>query len=267
MDPGRVIDACPRQWLARLEGLPRPLNLNVAGYTVRVEIDRGHLERCYLPVLQLLLVHLGSQRRIIAGLAGIPGSGKSTFAGVLGRLADSLLGMGRLAVVGMDGWHWPNRYLDAATTLDEEGRVVPLRQRKGGPESFDAAGLAAAIRDLQTARGAVSLPVYDRRVHDPVPGGLTIGPGTSIVLVEGNFLLEQAPPWDAVSRALHPRLFVECDPRLARERVIERHIRGGLSPEDAARKYEANDRLNTQAVLNTRDAADYVIGDRVVARA
>jgi pantothenate kinase len=267
MDPGRVIDSFPRQWLARLEELPRPLNLNVAGYTVRVEIDREQLERCYLPVLQLLLGHLGSQRRIIAGLAGIPGSGKSTFAGVIGRIADALLGMGRLAVVGMDGWHWPNSYLDTTTVVDEEGRVVPLRQRKGGRDSFDAASLAAAIRDLQTSGGMVSLPVYSRRVHDPVPGGLTIGPGTSIVVVEGNFLLEETPPWDEVSRALHPRLFLECDISAARQRVIERHIRGGLSPEDAARKYEMNDRLNTRAVLNTRDTADYVIGERVAARA
>jgi pantothenate kinase len=249
----------PASWLKKVEQLPRQLTVSVAGYAVTVPLTPDELTRAYLPVLSLLNAALGERRRIVAGLAGIPGSGKSTFAAVLARLADALLGMGRLIAVGMDGWHWPNSILDARTTKDEAGNVVPLRQRKGGPESFDTVAMAAAVANLLAADRPVSLPVYDRRVHDPVPNGLTVGPGTAIVLLEGNFLLEPNPPWDAVSRQLRPKLFLDWDPADARERVIARHVRGGAAPEEAARKYECNDRLNTTTVLATSSQADYIL--------
>ncbi len=259
MSQDEPVEGFPAWWLRRLEGMPHSLTVDVAGFAVTVKLDRDALTRVYLPLLALLQEELGDRRRIVAGLAGIPGGGKSTFAAVLARLADSLLGIGRLIAVGMDGWHWPNAVLDARTTTDEAGHTIALRQRKGGPESFDVESLAAAVRRLQSGGAAVSLPVYDRRVHDPVADGITIGPGTSIVLIEGNYLLEPRPPWDAVSDLLQLKMFLQCDPAAARERIIDRHIRGGASQEEAVRKYEANDRLNTEAVLATVGQADYMI--------
>jgi pantothenate kinase len=240
--------------------------VNVAGYPVAVEVDAESLARVYLPTLHVLQSQLAEQRRVVAGLAGIPGSGKSTFAATLARIADLLWGMGRLAAVAMDGWHWPNAVLDVRSTVDEAGNTIPLRQRKGGPESFDVESLAATIAQLKSADRPVLLPVYDRRVHDPVPGGVTVGPGTSVVLIEGNFLLSRRPPWNSVSELLHPRLFMEWDLADARARVIARHIRGGATPEQAARKYDVNDRLNTQAVLETADHADYrvTLPDKII---
>ncbi|HOA75602.1 MAG TPA: hypothetical protein PL151_12070 [Phycisphaerae bacterium] len=252
-------DVFPAQWLKSLEALPRQLTVNVAGYSIAVSVTRDDLTTAYLPVLHLLTAALGDRRRVVAGLAGIPGSGKSTFTAVLAVLADTLLGMGRLVAVGMDGWHWPNAVLDVRTTTDEAGRTIPLRQRKGGPESFDVNAIAAAVRELHDPSRVVSLPVYDRRLHDPVPDGVHVGPGTAIVLLEGNFLLETASPWDQVSSQLQPKLFLEHDPADARQRVIARHVRGGLSPDEAARKFELNDRLNTDVVLATAGNADYVV--------
>jgi len=253
------IEGFPAHWLKRLEGLPPQLTLEVAGYTVSVPVRRDELTGVYLPLLNLLQAKLGETRRLVAGLAGIPGGGKSTFVVTLARLADVLFGMSRVVAVGMDGWHWPNAVLGSRTTTGPQGETIPLRQRKGGPESFDVDAIAAAVRELQEGGRAVSLPVYDRRLHDPVPDGISIGPGTSIVLLEGNFLLEAKSPWDRVSGLLRPRLFLECDPAVARDRVIARHARGGASPDQAARKFEANDRLNTQSVLATTGNADYLI--------
>lgn len=258
MKSADTVTTCPRTWLDRLDALPGRLTIDAAGYPVAVQVPRAELTSVYLPVLSLLHDDLQSGRRVVAGLAGIPGSGKSTFAAVLARLADVLFGIGRLVAVGLDGWHWPNRVLDAKTTTDECGEVVPLRQRKGGPESFDVDSLAAALRELKTGR-PVSLPVYDRRLHDPVHAGLPIGPGTAVVLVEGNFVLESNSPWDEVSGQLQPKLFLECDARIARERVISRHIRGGTPADQAEHKFEMNDRLNTTAVLVSAANAEYTI--------
>lgn len=235
------------------------VTLDVAGYPTTIEVTPSQLDCLYKPVLTELMDGADQGGRVLAGLAGIPGSGKSTFGAVLAYVADHVLGPGVLVVVGMDGWHWPNAVLDERTTRDEAGCVISLARRKGSPESFDAAGLAIALRELATGEHAVSLPVYDRRRHDPAPDALTIERPTRIVLIEGNYLHSDQPPWDAVSALLSPKLLLECDPDIARERIISRHIRGGLTPEQASAKYESNDRINTAAVLATADRADVQI--------
>lgn len=251
------IGTYPGDWQRRIDRLPPQLTVNVAGYSVTVPVTRSELTGVYLPILNLLWMESAGKRRVVAGLAGIPGSGKSTLAAVLELLADMLLGMGRLVVVGIDGWHWPNAVLDTRTTTDEDGRSTPLRTRKGSPESFDVEALAAAVVDLHRPDRPISLPVYDRRLHDPVPDRLRIGPGTGIVLLEGNYLLSVAPGWKRVSSQIHPKFFLHCEPKVARQRVIDRHVRGGLSLEEASRKYESNDQLNTMVVLDTAACADY----------
>lgn len=264
-DADDMIDSFPAAWLPLCKTLPQHLTVNVAGYAVKVPLTQDDLTRVYLPVLSILSTAADQAedtspvRRVVAGLAGIPGSGKSTFAAVVALLADMILGMRRLISAGMDGWHWPNSVLDVRTTIDETGTVIPLRQRKGGPDSFDIETMQRAVSELQLARHPVFLPIYDRRRHDPVADGIHVGPGTRIVLIEGNYLLSDQPPWSMVSDILTPKLFIEADPNLACERVIERHIRGGLAPADALHKYETNDRLNTDLVLATAANANYTI--------
>ena len=197
-------------------------------------------------------------RRLIAGLAGIPGGGKSTFAALLLRVADLILGAGQLAVIGLDGWHYPNAVLDARTVADEYG-TRPLRSRKGGPESFDTQALAQALDRLAHEPGPVKLPAYDRRLHEAVADALAIEPSARILVLEGNFVLSPQGQWAEVSRRMNPKLFLICEPAQARARVIARHIRGGCTPEQAAAKFESNDRLNTAAALLTAANADRII--------
>jgi len=250
------VTSYPESWSRHLPALVGPANLRVAGYETAIEITAAQLERVYFPLLALLANATEHGRRVVAGLAGIPGSGKSTFAAALARAAGRVLGPGDFAVVGMDGWHLSNAVLDQRTTRDATGRVIPLRQRKGSPESFDVEALAAALRRLRTADREVALPVYDRRRHDPVPDALTVSGRTRIVLVEGNYLLIDTPPWNEVSALLHPKLLLECDPAVACERTVARHVRGGFAPQEAAARFEANDRLNTETVLGANARAD-----------
>ncbi|HSW44975.1 MAG TPA: nucleoside triphosphate hydrolase [Phycisphaerae bacterium] len=248
----------PEAWLKRLPELLTPVTLEVAGYGVPVPFAAEELRGVYLP-LMAFMEQLSREKRVLAGLAGIPGSGKSTFAAIMRHLADRLFGPGFCVAVGIDGWHWPNAVLNERTTLDEAGRVIPLRQRKGGPESFDVAGLVDTLQHLQHAAAAVTLPAYDRRLHEPVPNALTIAPEARIVLVEGNYLLSDQPPWNAVSALLSPKCLLGCDPAEARRRVIDRHIRGGCTAEEAEHKCEHNDRLNAQIVMGQSDRADWII--------
>jgi putative kinase len=247
----------PQAWKP-LESLAGPARLNVAGYAVTIEISPEQLDRVYLPLLALLdrLASDLHNERLLVGLVGIPGSGKSTFAAALEYLGKKVLGPQKLIVVGMDGWHWPNHILDQRTTVDQTGRTLPLRQRKGGPESFDVDNLASALTCLRDSKSNVSLPVYNRQHHEPEPDTLLIPPHTPIILMEGNYLLHNQPPWYQISDKLFPKLFLECDPKTARQRILERHIRGGATSQQAKQKYQNNDQLNTEVVLKSASNHD-----------
>jgi pantothenate kinase len=249
-----------RQWTDCIPALVGAVECVVAGYPTRVQITADQLTTVYFPLLhELDRVRKTVDSRILAGLAGIPGSGKSTFAATVEYIADLVLGKGSLAVVGMDGWHWPNAVLHNRNLLDEAGNEIPLSQFKGGPESFDVDGLVRSLRRLSGAKDDVALPVYDRRIHEPVVGGMTIAAQTRMVLVEGNYVLSRTPPWDQVSALLAPKLFLACAANLARGRTIARHIRGGMTDRAAADKYEMNDRRNADIILPDLANADLVI--------
>src|SRR6478672_5590706 len=73
-------------------------------------------------------------RRVLVGLAGAPGAGKSTLATHLASLVPGS------AVVPMDGFHL------ADVELARRG----LLERKGAPETFDAWGYAALLARLRS---------------------------------------------------------------------------------------------------------------------
>src|SRR3954447_24436104 len=78
----------------------------------------------------------GASRRIL-GITGAPGAGKSTLAR---RLVDAL--DGAAVLVGMDGYHL------AQAELERLGRA----ERKGAPDTFEAAGYDALLRRLRAPR-------------------------------------------------------------------------------------------------------------------
>jgi len=260
--------AYPRAWARRLNELSGTAALDVAGLTVHVEITAQRLKIAYLPVLAALVSRSeslelegegGPGRRLLAGLAGIGAGGKSTFAAVLGYLAERLLPAAQFVVVGMDGWHYRNAILDERWTVDAAGRRMPLRRRKGGPESYDVEALVAAMTALRMGGKQVSLPAYDRRLHEPVADAVQVPAEARIVLLEGNYLLSDTPPWDEVSGLLDLKFFLECELAGARQRMIARHIRGGLTEEQARRKFEENDGPNAALIAATARRADYVV--------
>jgi putative kinase len=258
MEEGKTKRPDPDAWRSRTAALAGEVTLDLAGQTTTVELSLEALERVYLPLLAMLDAHCRGGR-VLAGLAGVPGGGKSTVGAILQHVADELWEPHRLVLVAMDGWHYPNVVLDRLTTQGADGRTVPLRQRKGGPESYDVPALAESLQRLRSADAVCRLPVYSRKLHDPVADAVEVPVDARIVLVEGNFLLSADPPWDAVSRLLDIKCFLLADLDEARRRVLARHVRGGSTQEQAEAKYEANDRLNTEAVLATRCQADVVI--------
>ncbi len=197
------------------------------------------------------LLESSRDRRWIQGIAGIPGSGKSTLAAaLLERLpgAGAGVGPGAAVVVPMDGFHLPNQ------TLIEMGR----RDYKGAPDTFDAVAYIDLLRRLKNASEPVQIPIYDRNLHEPVPGS-TIDPSVRIIITEGNYLLLDQPPWSELADVLDSCWYVDTPIEQARQWAVERHIAGGRDPDGARRHYERNDLPNARFVLNNRRAPDSVI--------
>ena len=187
--------------------------------------------------------------RVIIGVAGEPGAGKSTLTLAL---AESLTEAGmRIAVVPMDGFHLANAELARLGRAD----------RKGAIDTFDGAGYLALLRRLRDRdEGIVYAPLYVRgQQESSIGSAIAVEPGVRVVLTEGNYLLAQQRPWCRVSELLDETWFVEADPELRRRRLFDRHLANGKSAERASAFTFGSDETNARLVAATRERADLVV--------
>ncbi|WNI21702.1 nucleoside/nucleotide kinase family protein [Streptomyces sp. ITFR-16] len=185
------------------------------------------------------------ERRIL-GIAGPPGAGKSTLAGrLVGALGP------RAVLVPMDGFHL------ARAELARLGRA----DRKGAPDTFDAAGYAALLRRLRTPEPGtvVYAPAFDRALEEPVAGSVPVSPDVPLVVTEGNYLLHGEGAWAPVRGLLDEVWFLELDPDVRVRRLVERHVRFGRARAEAERWVARSDEANARLVAPGRDRADLVV--------
>jgi pantothenate kinase len=179
--------------------------------------------------------------RRIVGITGAPGAGKSTYAAQLATETSAV-------VVPMDGFHLSN---------DELRRLGRL-ERKGAPDTFDAAGYVALLRRLRADSGAVRAPAFDRRAEAVVPGAICVPPCTDVI-TEGNYLLLDEPPWHEVRGLLDEVIYVEVPERARVERLIARHVAHGRTAGEARERVErGSDAVNARLVEATRARADRI---------
>jgi pantothenate kinase len=243
---------------ARNLSLPNvQLDVTLAGIRTTLTVGSEELTQGYVPLMRLIRRSWQSAgRRILVGLGGVPGSGKSSTAAILAGLWEAAGAEPSLVTVAMDGWHFTTAELDRRMSV---GGDFSLRRRKGSPPSFDAVSLAGALREIKLARGDVAIPVYDRNLHEPVPGGAVVPADTGIVLIEGNYVLLDEGPWADVSGQIDLPLWLDIEPTACRAGIIARHVSGGLTPAQAAAKYAENDWPNSQIALTSRDRAEWLI--------
>lgn len=199
----------------------------------------------------------GGRARTIVGIAGSPGSGKSTIAAhLVARLGGSA------TLLPMDGFHLANVQLAR----------LGARDRKGSPDTFDAAGFEATVARIRAVGGGgsgesgsdgdgdtVYAPEFFRDLDESVAAAIAILPETPIVVVEGNYLLLRSHGWEPVGGMLDLSLFVGVDHALRMSRLVARHERFGMTHADAIAWAGGTDERNAVLIEATRARADHVL--------
>lgn len=206
--------------LPALQTLPLSLPVEASGLQSFISVSREDLLNIFLPLLyyskQHLHVHGGGveQSRVLIGVCGPAGSGKSTMASLLATLGntlhseDSVLFPSRCATVSGDAYHLPNLELIERN----------LKSRKGIIETFHATAFANDLDLLKMKSkcqvyqqpplpptgptlgsrstwveidndNALWFPSYDRAVtHDPVLRSVKIEMNCRVVFIEHLFV-------------------------------------------------------------------------------
>jgi type I pantothenate kinase len=160
-------------------------------------IDLDEVATVYLPLAELLDLHVAASRRLwaaqaeflgnttakvpyVIAVAGSVAVGKSTTARLLQTLLAAAPDSPRVDLVTTDGFLMPNAALEARGLLG----------RKGFPESYDRRALLRFLADVKSGRQEVFAPVYDHQSYDIVPGARQAVDRPDILVVEGLNVLQ-----------------------------------------------------------------------------
>lgn len=183
--------------------------------------------------------------RIILGLVGPPGAGKST-VGL--ALRDAFRDVSQ--IVPMDGFHLANVELSRLARAD----------RKGAPDTFDSAGYVDLLKRLraQSPDEVIYAPEFRREIEEPIAGAIPIFPETQLLITEGNYLLLEDGHWKKVPAFLDEVWYVDVDDALRIERLAARHQQFGRSRNEAIAWVNNTDEPNARLIATGKQRANLV---------
>lgn len=184
--------------------------------------------------------------RVIIGLVGKPGAGKSTLSSYLIKK----LPKDTTALVPMDGYHLSNAQL----------AWLGRRDRKGAPDTFDSYGYAELLQRIRENHNQdIYFPIFHREIEESIAAEGVIHSDTSLVLTEGNYLLLGDAGWNRVAPTLTECWFVDVDDDRRMARLVARHIKFGKSSEEAHAWAHGTDQHNADLIETTKMKADVIV--------
>ena len=186
----------------------------------------------------------------------------------------------KFQAIGMDGFHRRQEYLQTHTMI-VDGREVKMVEVKGCPETFDLDKLRQRIEMLlngncenagrnnntesivknenagnidMSTDAVVTWPAYDRHLHNPVEGAITVD--GDIILLEGNYLLLDEPGWNELSAMADYTISIKADADMLRNRLVDRKEKSGNTREKSEQFVDYSDMRNVRLCLEHTKAAD-----------
>lgn len=187
-----------------------------------------------------------SDTRVMIGLVGKPGVGKSTLSNYLLKK----LPKESTALLPMDGYHLSNTQL----------KLLGRSDRKGAPDTFDSHGFVDLLqRIMSNSIDEIYFPIFHREIEESIAAEGVIHPHTSLILTEGNYLLLDIAGWSGVAKTLTESWFIDVDNDKRMARLVARHIKYGKSFEDAHAWAHGSDEANAELIETTRANADVIV--------
>lgn len=198
-------------------------------------------------IVKTLRQQAQTHARFMVGIAGPPGSGKSTMGE---RLRDVLSAQGESAiVVPMDGFHFDDAVLNA------RGH----RPRKGAPFTFDVAGFEVLLKRIKAREPDIAIPVFDRSMELSRAAADIVTDEAKFILVEGNYLLLNQSPWDRLKPLLDFTIFLDVPEAELERRLMQRWLDLDFAEERAKAWIASNDLPNIRTVRQGSAKADLTV--------
>lgn len=185
--------------------------------------------------------------RLMIGIAGGPGTGKSRLAEAIAEAVWPVL---PAQVIPMDGFHMRHRKL----------QQLGISGDKGAPHTFEADKFVTFVAELRNATRPVPGPAYSREFEDVLPDAYVVSRKDRLLIVEGNYLLLDASPWNLLKNMFDLTIYLDVDRKTARTRLMTRHAEHGLfSRSHIERHVEEVDMANFDLVLGSAERADLIL--------
>jgi len=208
------------------------------------------------PLEYLLNLLHSKTTRLVIGLAGLPGSGKTTLTQAWERQINLREGTGTAKALSMDGFHLTKAQLSQMP--DPEKAFA----RRGAHWTFDGAGFVHKVDALKTAGAnqAVYWPAFEHEVGDPVQDAIEVTPTCRVALVEGLYLLYREGAWGALEGIFDQIWYLDTPMQTSIDRLVARHRQAWEFTEAQARhRVESSDYKNALLVETTRSRADWLV--------
>ena len=187
-----------------------------------------------------------STDRVLIGIIGKPGAGKST----LSKFLMAKLPKEFVTVVPMDGYHLSNKVLKELKRSD----------RKGAPDTCDVAGFISLVQRIRSEQTqSIYYPIFDRAIEESIAAQGVVTSDTKVVIIEGNYLLHDEGGWEVCNDLLDESWMVDVDDDKRISRLISRHIAYGKEPEAAKAWAKGTDEVNAKLIERGRNRADFVV--------
>jgi putative kinase len=220
--------------------------LNINGFNIDAYYNDEDIKNVFVPLLKSWTdLQKEKDKRIFVYLVAPPGTGKSTLATFLEKLSKEYADITDIQSVGIDGFHYNQEYL--ASHFSTKDASILLKSIKGSPETFDVKKLENKIIE-SLEKDIAYWPTYSRILHDVIDNDIQLN--SSIILLEGNYLLLNNNPWNKLKKYADQTIFINSDPSELKNKLIERKIDGGLTQKEATEFFKITDEPDIYIVLH-----------------